>query len=344
MKSIKTEWDCLELESEWQALKEAQPRLRIRDAATVLEVSEAQLVSLGVGQGGNTRLKAEFTGLLEGVAALGEVMALMRSGPVVHERHGVLRDMRLRGDTAMFMPSSVDCRLFIGRWAYAFAVNENDRLSLQFFDVHGTAAFKVYCTEKSDTEAYHALVAQFADPSAAIALTDVQPLSPTESLMVDKSRLLQDWAAMTDVHASRDVIKQHGGNAAGVYDALVPEFAKALPPSIIDTLLESLASLSHPFRLFVRGPAGVQGYEGPVKRLMATGPWFNVLDPEFNLHVQSGAISQAWAVQKPAAGTLVSSVNFANADGDEILILTDSRDRDQPDSRAWQSLMRSLLE
>ncbi|HEX2616191.1 MAG TPA: ChuX/HutX family heme-like substrate-binding protein, partial [Flavobacteriales bacterium] len=76
-----------ELKQRWDDLVAQQPRMRIRNAAQALGVSEVELLATRIGDG-VTRLRPAFKEILSGVPALGRVMALTRNDDVVHERKG----------------------------------------------------------------------------------------------------------------------------------------------------------------------------------------------------------------------------------------------------------------
>lgn len=74
------------LRDAWHALT-AQNRLRIRDAAHTLGVSEAQLLATGVGEH-VVRLAGDVRDLMMRMGEFGPVMALTRNEAAVHEKDG----------------------------------------------------------------------------------------------------------------------------------------------------------------------------------------------------------------------------------------------------------------
>ena len=64
------------------------PKMRERDLAAQLGISEAELVAARCGEG-VVRLDARVGDLLNGLGAVGEVMALTRNESAVHEKIGV---------------------------------------------------------------------------------------------------------------------------------------------------------------------------------------------------------------------------------------------------------------
>jgi putative hemin transport protein len=67
------------------------------------------------------------------------------------------------------------------------------------------------------------------------------------------------------------------------------------------------------------------------------GPWVNVLDPRFNLHLRADRIASAWAVRKPSQRGDVHSLELYDADGlcfCQIFGARKSGDAERPDWRA----------
>ena len=145
------------LAQRWADFRTENPKTRIRDAAAALDVSEAELLATQTGTSAE-RLEGDFRELLKEVPTLGYVMALTRNDHAVHERSGVYEKVSFKDQTGLVLGPDIDLRLFMAHWHFGFAVNENERKSLQFFDRDGTAVHKIYLTEKSDQAAYAALV------------------------------------------------------------------------------------------------------------------------------------------------------------------------------------------
>ena len=124
------------------------PKMRERDIAAQLGISEAALVAAEVGLTA-TRISPEPRHLLARAEGFGEIMALSRNESAVHEKIGVFENIRNGKKAAIVLGENIDLRIFPGRWAHAFAVTKtddegNEKLSLQYFDVTGAAVFKVH--------------------------------------------------------------------------------------------------------------------------------------------------------------------------------------------------------
>ncbi|MEL6651691.1 MAG: ChuX/HutX family heme-like substrate-binding protein, partial [Bacteroidota bacterium] len=113
------------LKARWDALKTEQPRLRIRNAAEKLGVTEVQLLATQCGEN-VIRLRPDFQAILTQVESLGKVMALSRNDSVVHERKGVYLNPSLGNPhVGLFVGEDIDLRIFFKSWDSAFAVTQS---------------------------------------------------------------------------------------------------------------------------------------------------------------------------------------------------------------------------
>ena len=94
--------------------------------------------------------------------------------------------------------------------------------------------------------------------------------------------------------------------------------------------------------IFVGSPGVIQIHSGPVETLKEVGPWFNVLDPGFNLHLLTGAIASAWVVRKPTADGIVTSLEIFDDQNSQIALMFGVRKEGQPEREDWRALTESL--
>src|SRR5690554_1255570 len=191
----------LTLKAQYEAFKAENPKMRIRDAAKQLEVSEADLV---VTNKNNIALKPEFESILKEIQPLGYVMALTRNDYAVHERKGIYTKAGFNGHVGLVANPHIDLRLFMNAWHFGFAVLEGERQSLQFFDQNGEAVHKIYLTELSDKQAFDALVKKYqADKQGQALQTSFVDKSIVEKPdhSIDINGFQQAWLALKDTHA-----------------------------------------------------------------------------------------------------------------------------------------------
>lgn len=333
---------------------------RHRDIAERLGVSEGELIAAHAGSADPgqplhaQRLRGPWPALVTGLEPVGPVMALTRNRSCVHEKVGTYRDISAQGpagrEMGLVLGEDIDLRVFYSRWAHGFAVNEHtDRglqRSLQFFDASGTAVHKVFARAPTDLEAWQALVQRHrsddASPGLAPAAT---PALPAERLdtEVEVEAFRADWAALRDTHEFLGLLRRHGVSRTQALRLADPGFAQRVDDAAARELLLGAAEQALPIMVFVGNPGMIQIHTGPVGRVEVLGPWLNVLDPAFNLHLREDHIAAAWAVRKPTTDGLVTSLELFDAHGETIAMLFGARKPGKPELCAWRRLVDTLV-
>lgn len=334
----------------WQALRLAQPRLRAREAAATLGVSEAELTASRVGVDA-VRLREDWAALLPALAELGHIMALTRNEHCVHERKGVYREVSISGSGQMGLVVSpdIDLRLFLSGWASVFAVAEETargmQRSLQVFDRQGVAVHKVYLTERSELAAWQPLIERFRAPQQS-ALLELRPrpqaTPPRPDEAVDQQALREGWAALTDTHHFFALLKKHEVARVQALRLAGPEWAETLPLGELTGTLERAGSGQVPIMVFVGNRHCIQIHTGRVENLRWMDTWFNVLDADFNLHLQTRGVSELWRVRKPSVDGVITSLEAFDAEGELVLQLFGERKPGKAEREDWRQLVESI--
>ncbi len=300
------------------------PKLRERDLAASLGLSEAALAAAHVGHGA-VRIAAHPDALIPAVERLGEVMALTRNDSAVHEKVGRYAGYTPGAHAAIVVTEAIDLRIFPRHWVHAFAVTRETeagpRRSLQVFDAAGDAVHKVFLRAASDLAAWERAVADLraADQSDGF---EAAPRQPPEAARADPGKaeaLRAEWRRMTDTHQFLRLVSKLKMNRLGAYRIASAPFVRPLAPGAVDAMLTALAGSDVPVMLFVGNPGCIQIHSGPIDRLQPMGPWQNVMDPGFNLHLRRDHVAEVWAVEKPTARGPALSVEAFDAGGALIL-------------------------
>lgn len=329
------------IKEQWAAFKTQHSKVRIRDAAKSLGVTEAQLINTGIDDN-VVRLRDEFKDILKEVVSLGYVMALTRNDYCVHERKGIYKKVAFNGHVGLIVTPDIDLRLFLAQWHSGFAVNENERLSLQFFDRHGHAVHKIYLVAQSNVEAYHSLVEKYRAEEQAQEL-DIEKSTAEEAEAdnheLDLKAFHEDWINLQDTHEFHGMLRKHKLSRTRAL-RLAPEgYADEITVSTVKEILQKASEKQTEIMVFTGSPGCIQIHTGQVNKLVETGPWFNVLDPEFNLHLRLDGIASAWLVKKPTADGLVHSIEVFDAQGNTIVQFFGKRKPGLPESEAWRNLL-----
>ena len=322
-------------------LQAQEPKLRIRDRALRLGVTEAELVAADCGVA-STALAGTAQEIFAGLGALGRVMALSRNASAVHERHGSYLDIQANAPVGIVLGPDIDLRMFFGCWKYFYAVVENGRHSLQFFDKAGEAVHKIYRTEHSDAAAWDALVARFAAQAKPPVVIEAIPVQVEADSPDDAAALRAHWLALQDTHDFFVMLRQFKLSRLGALRAAGEDLAQQVEADSVEKMLTQSAATELPIMCFVANRGMVQIHTGPVRKLLRTGPWFNVLDENFNLHLNTEAVASSWVVSKPTVDGWVTSLELYNEGGELIVQFFGARKPGQPELAAWRELLLSL--
>jgi len=338
------------LKQQWETLKAENPHLRIRNAAEQLSVSEAELLATQVGETA-VRLRPEFAAILTDVKTLGKVMGLTRNDECVHERKGVYLNPDFSSPHAgLFVGEDIDLRIFLGHWAKAYAVSEKgehgDRKSLQFFGKDGLAIHKIYLTADSDAAAFDTLVEKYKadDQGTEETVVDV-PLNIDEKADadIDVAGFQAAWTGLKDTHEFFGMLRRFGVTRTQALRLAPSEnYAHKVDKEVIVKMLEGAAESKLPVMVFVGNRGNIQIHTGRVRKTMWHGDWFNVMDPDFNLHLDMSKIAQTWIVRKPTEDGEVTAIEVFNELGEIIVQFFGKRKPGIPELQEWKDLVASL--
>lgn len=147
---------------------------------------------------------------------------------------------------------------------------------------------------------------------------------------------------MTDTHQFLRLVSKFKMNRLGAYRLAGPPFARPLAPAAVDAALHALTASGTPLMIFVGNRGCIQIHSGPIETLKAMGPWQNVLDPKFNLHLRLDHIAEVWLVEKPTRRGPALSVEAFDADGELILQFFGIRKEDADHTEAFAEIAEGL--
>lgn len=332
----------------WRKLK-TSGTVRNRDIANTLKISEAELLASECG-GDTTRLAGDFRDLVKRIPELGKVMALTRNDHAVHEKIGIYENISANGAMGMALGSDIDLRLFFSHWKLGYAVCEETvegarNNSLQFFDASGRAVHKIFLREESNLPAYQRLVADFRagdqTPHEVVHAATVAEQQRADE-EIDRKGLRAGWEALKDTHEFFGLLKKFKVARTQALRLAGEDLAYSVPPSGVRRLLETVASTGLPIMVFVGNRGCIQIHSGAVHSIKIMGPWLNVLDPGFNLHLREDLIASVWVVQKPTDDGVVTSLEVFDQAGETIALLFGKRKPGIPESAQWRATVARL--
>jgi len=322
------------------------PKMRERELAAQLGISEAELVAAHCGDGVQ-RIEPRVNDVLLGLEAVGEVLALTRNESAVHEKIGVYDKVQAGEHAALVLGEHIDLRIFPKLWAHGFAVEKRDgeeiRRSLQFFDDAGDAIHKVHLRPASDAGAYEKLVASLVSPDQSPTVSVKGIDTPKPAGEPGSAEELRDrWSSMTDVHQFFGMLKALKLSRHQALRMIGADYAWELAGESLEKMFNLAASEGVPIMCFVGNRGCIQIHSGPVSNIKTMGSWINVLDETFHLHLRMDRVVELWAVRKPTKDGHVTSIEAYDANHELIIQFFGQRHEGERERDDWRSLAENL--
>jgi putative hemin transport protein len=325
------------------------PKMRERDLAQQLEISEADLVAAYCGIS-VVRITPHIETFLTELEALGEVMALTRNESAVHEKIGVYDKPVVGKHASMMLGEQIDLRLFPGSWAHGFAVEKEDgdaiRRSLQFFDAAGEAIHKIHLRPASSLEAYSELVSKLKLEDQSQSIETVELPKPEQKKReleeLDTSGLRERWTRMKDVHEFFGILNSLEMTRHQAVQVIGQDYAWQIDAGSLTAMMHHSVQEQIPIMCFVGNRGCIQIHSGPIETVKPMGPWINILDETFHMHLRTDHIAELWAVRKPTKDGHVTSLEAYGTGGEMIIQFFGKRHEGSGEREDWRTLVEGL--
>jgi putative hemin transport protein len=319
------DWQRPSIRQRWEDLRQRVPAMQPRDAARLLGVGEAEIVAADCGDT-VTRLDANWSALLDRASDLGLVRGVTRTTHAVVETRGIYGP--LAADGAM-RGEAIELRLFLSRWRYGFACRRSTpsglRRSLAFFDPAGAHVHEIVLERRRGVDAFERLVADHAHPEQLpwldVARRSAGPDTSTHDRDVDLHAMRASWDAMQETSDFQTLLRRFGVRRPQALRLAGAARAQRVALWSLRLVLERAASDRLPVVVLAANPGTVHIHRGPVRTARALGPWINVLDDDFILHVRADAIAEAWIVRKPTRDGVVTSLELFDDVGETVALM-----------------------
>jgi putative hemin transport protein len=227
-------------------------------------------------------------------------------------------------------------------------VEKNDgetvRRSLQFFDKAGDAVHKIHLRPASNVAAYEELISRLmsSDQSQAIQAMPVEKTGFDEGEAGSSDELRERWSTMTDVHQFFGMLRSLKLNRRQALDMIGEDYAWRLDGDALNAMFLHAAQEEIPIMCFVGNHGCIQIHSGPVANIKTIGPWINVLDETFHLHLRADHVHELWGVRKPTKDGHVTSIEAYGADGEMIIQFFGKRSEGRTERDDWRMIAENL--
>lgn len=333
---------------EWENLKETHKHIRAREAAKKLNVSEADLVAASVGNN-TVRLNNDWEAIIKSFKDLGRVMALTRNDGCVLEHKGLFEKIAFHGKAphqVVTVIGSIEQRLFLSAWAFGFATQvENPRgtlKSLQFFDKSGEAILKIFLQEDSNIEAYESLIQNFKNEQQTPYIETSKFKEAEYTDEVDLEAFKSDWENMKDTHDFYAMLQKYKVHRQQALSLIGKPWAYKIKNENLHAVLDKVSKDKLPIMVFVGNKGNIQIHQDLVNKIFKKESWLNILDPNFNMHLNEDLVVNTWVVNKNTADGLVSSLELFDENGELVAQFFGLRKPGNPQLKEWKEIVDSL--
>ncbi|MGH1473734.1 hemin-degrading factor [Yersinia proxima] len=341
------------LPQQYLNVKQAHPELSSRNLAQRLNISEAELAYVRVGEDAE-RLDISAPLLLTELETVGVTSSVTSNPHAVHQQMGEYRNLRLHGHLGLLLnPRALDLRLFFRHWSTVFSLRETtaqgEQLSIQCFDFQGNAIHKIYCTKETNQVAWQALVAKYRmTTNPPLELTPAEEQLNSESA-IDGTIIDTEWRKMNDIHQFFMLLKRHNISRQQAFRAVGDDLAYQVDNQAVIRIFNAALAGQNEIMLFVGNNGCMQIFTGTIEQFAtsaddqpAESQWVNVSHPRFNLQLNQQAIAESWVTRKPTKDGFVSSLELLDEHGKHILQIFGQRSEGQPEQSQWHQQLAEL--
>tara|TARA_B100000401_G_scaffold392683_1_gene300110 strand:+ start:459 stop:1535 length:1077 start_codon:yes stop_codon:yes gene_type:complete len=251
-----------QLKIEWNKFNknDENKKVRIRDAAKKLNCSEAELLSLQISKNLNYLEIKDLNVFFKKILTIDKIMLLIRNDFVVHEKNLETKDITFNQNSFLFkenndiilnfQPESI-CHIFHESKLHA----KRELKSFQFFNSQGDSILKIYLKGKDSLK------------FSKIAKEYIVDYNYQVQENLDKT--------MTTPKIEKNLFFQN-------YDL---KNTKTIQKNILRSILEKFAKEKKQISIYAMGTSSIQYHNDFIKNIVEYGPWINVIDKGFNIHV-----------------------------------------------------------
>lgn len=336
-----------QLQDRFDIFRRLRPSMSLRQLARMMEVSEAELTALWVGQG-VYRIRPEWGVILPFLARLGEVMVETRNGAVGQRHLGAFGALHSFGDQGISFSADLNLRLYRKYWAIAYVIEHpigsHHAPAMVFFDAHGDALLKVFKTRSTDDEAWDAFVERFSAPFQDRELWVIGPrpkAQPMQGSPLDVTALLTEWSRLEATPEFPRLLRKYDVSRRHALRLAEGQFAWQVPVSHLQEVCGELLSQGIPSSSFVGNSGCVHVATGKVRRVVEKDNVLRVEREDGSLRCELSRLANAHIVAKPSLQGVIHSLELFDTEDRLVLQLFGRVSVGQVEPRQWREVLFS---
>ncbi len=284
------------IKSEWYTFKSKpeNKKTRIRNAADALDTTEANLLSTDIGENVFFLKINDYESLLKEILQIDKLMFLIRTDDVVHEIIIDTSKVNVKDDSIFYKnQKSTIVKFNLDIFEYVFFENKKhgnkDLKSFQIFDKNGDSILKIYLKGSKSNQFDRIALKYKCDYKYEIQKNSYNKINYDTKNKLSQSYLL-----------NKNILRQ---------------------------ILEKASEKEFPISINAFGNQISQYYNGKIKNIIDFGPWINIIDKSFNLHVLEKNVTRN--IIKYDKTTELFIVHLFDSNDSQILEIKLSKDYEQ---------------
>ncbi len=147
---------------------------------------------------------------------------------------------------------------------------------------------------------------------------------------------------MKDVHEFFGILRSFNMTRHQAVQVIGQDYAWQLDTAALTAMMHDAAQEQLPIMCFIGNRGCIQIHSGPIQNVKPMGPWINILDDTFHMHLRTDHIAELWAVRKPTKDGHVTSLEAYGIQGDMIIQFFGKRHEGSSERSDWRLLVEAL--
>ncbi len=339
--------NTLKLRERYDEVIQRNPKLRIKEYADLLGISELELLASNL-HDPCVKLQENPIEIYKVLPKLGRVMVLARNENAVHERKGTIGKVQVQGTMGLVLGEDIDLRIFFDDWKYVYNVEKehNGKMlrSIQFFNKYGKPAQKVYLTDESNEEEYQKLIETFKSDDTTIPVVEKgeKPKVYNEIEDIDFDKAIGEWEKLEDTHNFQAILDTQKIKRIELVKRAPDNLAYRVYNDAVIDILHSAVDRQVPIMVFVANDDIVQIHTGVISNIRLIENWTNIMDEDFNMHLRNDLIAESYVLFKPTNDGIVTSLELYDMEGELAITFFGKRKPGIPELPEWQAIIAEL--
>lgn len=333
----------------WNRFRRARPGLTMREGASLLRVSEYELLMADCGQS-VVNIAPDCVELWRELELLGRVAVVIQSPSLTEEISACFRWAGSDGRVITLVDYQFELQLDLSRIFRAVAVTHGSsdafRHSLQFFDVHGHAVIKILVTPWSDLAWYSSLVQRFRGrvrKSLYPADSESWRRRAKNSLVeLSMETIREHWRRLRGEAELQQMLRKFGISRFQAIKLLHRHFSWPIAGDVLSDFMHTLTQTGMQVEIVTEHDGVRLCRIGVVRSSKRYRDCLLIQAEDYKLSLAEKAVDSVWSTHKPKAIQNGANLELFDATGGCLAIVSVGDSSEPLQCAVWRELVSAL--